>query len=281
MLLYDYDPIGADRNLAGAGLLAFLTGDELHPPMVDDESMWREGRWRKGARQHTTDAAQLCGLQPGERVIDIGCGVGGPARTLIDGFDVYVSGFCTSVTQIKTASKISSNNSKWRHYSEFFVHDCRHSFPRAHYDVAWSMNMLYHVDTKRTMLQHARDALRTGGRLMIDDWMLTARATVYDLNLLQAHFVSPHFAVQEEFIALVAQAGFRIVHVTDFGHVGRTHLCTHFQPVFDRVFRESIVKYNIRQGACMADAFCEGVQATIRLYAQGKLTYCRLVAVKD
>src|SRR5690606_29350909 len=131
----------------------------------DDEWMWREGRWRDGARGHTLEAARLCELRAGERVLDIGCGVGGPARTLVDAFDVDVFGVSISTTQVDTAARINATNPRWSRHIDVAVHDCQRAYGQQRFDVAWSMNMLYHVESKERMLRAAYDALRPGGRL--------------------------------------------------------------------------------------------------------------------
>lgn len=41
---YDLNSVGPELALAGAGQLAFITRDQLHPPMVDDEEIWENGR---------------------------------------------------------------------------------------------------------------------------------------------------------------------------------------------------------------------------------------------
>ena len=35
-----------------------MTGDQLHPPMVDDPEMWIEGRWREGAERQAEAEAE-------------------------------------------------------------------------------------------------------------------------------------------------------------------------------------------------------------------------------
>lgn len=57
--------------------------DQLHPPMVYDEEIWRKSRnWRVGAQQCTRRLAEKVGINSLDRVLDIGCGIGGPARML-------------------------------------------------------------------------------------------------------------------------------------------------------------------------------------------------------
>jgi len=131
------------------------------------------------------------------------------------------------------------------------------------------------------MLQNARRSLDKGGRLMIDDWMLTPRATQYDRKVLGHHFISSHFAVREDILSLIASSGFRISHFQELGHIGRTHLAHHFTEQFDKHFRKMIIESNPEYGPSIAEHFCDAITATIDLYLQEKLTYCRILAIKE
>lgn len=279
---YDFDPVGRSQQLAGAGILSYITFDQLHPPMIDDESIWRDGRrWYEGAVKHTLRAAQSCNLRPGATVLDVGGGVGGPARLLVDYFDVSVH--CTSISraQLKTCRDLNAASQKWSSRITTRLHDCRRSFPVDKVDCVWSMNMLYHVGETERFLANAHDALRSGGKLMIDDWMLTPRGTDADRRVLETHFISPHFAVREELIEQVNRSGLRIERLLELGHVGRTHLARHFEEQFTTHFGGRIVAANPVHGVTMARQFREAILQTIDLYAAERLTYCVLLATKD
>lgn len=288
---YDLDTIGTELALAGAGPLAFMTKDQLHPPMVDDEEIWADGRrWHEGAVLHTIQAAKDCEIQKNERVFDIGCGIGGPARTLVSEFGVRVLGITVSETQLKTARRIDRLKSEWQRRIRVMLHDCQEPLPdpipykdfqSKQFDCAWSMNMLYHVERKEDAIRNAWEVLRDGGRLMVDDWMLTPRASESDAALLSRIFVAPHFAVREELISLIARNRFHIEKITELGYVGRLWLAEHFLPQFEKHFRRPIEEQDPLFGKHTADEFSHAIQETARLYIEEKLTYCRIVASKE
>lgn len=277
---YDYDPLGKKLALAGAGPLAFITRDQIHPPMVDDEEIWKGGKWYEGARQHTLEAAQLCQFKRGERVLDIGCGVCGPARLLVDTYGVGVYAVATSEQMLRTAREINKRDNRWKTRIECIRHNCQDPYPTRGFDVAWSMNMLYHVASHQAMLENARDALKPGGRLMVDDWMFTHRANNQDREAMGFHFMSSYFAVRERFVEELASHGFQVLRFADLGHIGRTHLCRYFRPVFDTQFRPLFLKYDRENGEQSADHFLRAIELSCKLYQEEKLTYFRVVARK-
>lgn len=274
---YNSDTLAEKLGLVGAGPLAFITKDQLHPPMVDDESIWRDGsRWYEGAVKHTIEAAELCQIQKKQRVLDVGCGICGPARTLVDNYSVDVVGATISTIHADTAWKINSTRHAWRKHIEVHVCDCQAPMPWKDFDCAWSMNMLYHIKNKEAMLENIKSSLRPGGKLMLDDWMLTRRATEIDSRVLGERFVGSYFAQRDDIVPHIARAGFFIHHVVDLGHIGRRLMAKHFQQQYDSCFRNNIANH---YGVDAAHQFCEHIQFTINMYLDEKLTWCRIVAV--
>lgn len=274
------DPQGRSQDLEGAGPLALITYDQLHPPMVDDEAVWADGdRWYEGAVRHTLEAAELAGIRQGDKILDIGCGVGGPARTLVDEFGATVYAVSTSETQLATFRRFNQKKREWSENIRVELHDCQVPYLEKGFDLAWSLNMFYHVESKPAMLRAAWDALRPGGRLMIDDWMLTPRATEEDRALMTYQFLSPHFAVREEMPELLESNGFRLLRFQDLGHVGRLYLQKWFGPVFEETFRPLLLREPL-YGKETADHFAAAIELSARMYRDEKLTYFRFAAVK-
>jgi len=277
---YNHDPVGTAAGIPGAGLLAFVTRDQLHPPMVDDEAVWSDGsRWYEGAVKHTIEALQLCDLQAGQTVLDIGCGVGGPARTVADTFGVSVTGINISQLQIDTARSISGRESRWRDTTTFLLHDCTIPLPAdVRFDCIYSINMLYHIVDKPALFRVLRDSLADGGVLLIDDWMLTSAPTEAERKTLGNYFISPHFAIDTEIPIDAAAAGLEVTKSQDLSGVARQHMSRHFQTQFLKCFAPDLRMLD--HGEQMVRQFLEAVEYTIELYASGRLTYRRFVATR-
>jgi cyclopropane fatty-acyl-phospholipid synthase-like methyltransferase len=278
----EQDPVGARLGLEGAGIMAYMTGDQMHPPMVDDADLWRDAaRWPEAAREHTRAAGRLAKLRAGQHVLDIGCGICGPARQLVSEFGVSVHGVANSELMLTTARELNARRPEWRDGIELEWHDCQDPYRRVDHDAAWSMNMLYRVADKRAMLTHVADAVRPGGQLMIEDWMLTDQATIEDRNALAQHYGADTFADVPGFMQLLEECGFQVIAREDLGHIGRTHLATFHNPVFDAQVRPQLERDfpdPPTSGKQMADEWTAGIDESVRLYKAGRLTYLRLVA---
>lgn len=275
------DCVGERLGLEGAGILAYQTGDQLHPPLVDDNALWSDVRhWPEAAREHTRQAARLVGIQPGERVLDIGCGICGPARILVDDFGATVFAVTTDPVMLRTARRLNAARPQWASGIELAEHDCQAPYPTSGFDVAWSLNMLYQVRDHQALLANAHAALKPGGRLLIEDWMLLPAATAEDVNELEHHFGTPHYARVREFEGALLAAGFTILGIEDLGAVCRTLLATHAVPEFVRSVKPRLIEDFGDRGRQMSDEWVDGLRASVRMYREMRLTYLRVLAEK-
>ena len=90
---------GAKNALEKAGVnLDAVTADDLHP--LDMIHM--------GGLSATDEIAELANIQRGNRVLDVGCGVGGPARRFANKFGANVTGVELSPKLSIYSSPVSS-----------------------------------------------------------------------------------------------------------------------------------------------------------------------------
>jgi len=115
----------------------------------------------------TRELVALLQPKPGERLLDIGSGIGGPARWIAAKFDCHVTGvdltpeFCAAAEALNAATGLADR-----------VRIIQGSalalpVPDAAFDAAYSQNVIMNIADKRLFYREAFRALRPGGRLAL------------------------------------------------------------------------------------------------------------------
>ena len=116
-----------------------------------------------GGRESTRALARFAGLGPGLQILDVGCGIGGPARTLAAEFGADVTGLDLTRDFVQAASLLSAQlgfETQTR-----FIHGSALALPMADasVDVVWSQNMLMNIPDKQRFADEVARVLRPGG----------------------------------------------------------------------------------------------------------------------
>jgi SAM-dependent methyltransferase len=163
----------------------------------------------------TEETAARLAPQPGERLLDIGSGIGGPARWIAAKFGVDVTGvdltpeFCAAAEELNAMTGLADR-----------VHIRQGSalalpVPDAAFDAAYSQNVIMNITDKSLFYREAFRALRSGGRLALSNlcagpagepYFPVPWATTRDTSFLET---------PEAMRAGLAAAGFEIVEFRD------------------------------------------------------------------
>ena len=117
----------------------------------------------------TQELVALLRPQAGERLLDIGSGIGGPARWIASKFGVHVTGidltpeFCDAAEALNQAAGLADR-----------VRIIRGSalampVPDAAFDAAYSQNVIMNIADKQAFYRETYRALRPGGRLALSN----------------------------------------------------------------------------------------------------------------
>lgn len=136
----------------------------------------------EGTRGHTAALknmnrvlADRVQIQPGERVLDAGCGVGGSSLWLATERGARVVGITLAPRQVAMARSHAAR----RGLSDrvhFDVADFTATpFPDASFDIVWAVESLCHASRKAAFYREAARLLRPGGRVVVADFVRVAR----------------------------------------------------------------------------------------------------------
>lgn len=144
---------------AARGAAVAVTPDELAP--LD--------HFHSRGLPATRDLAAALDPQPADRVLDIGCGIGGPARWIAAKFGCHVTGIDLTAEFIAAAKELSlacglEHRTRFEHASALELPFADQSFDRA-----YSHNVSMNIADKLAFYREALRVLKPGGRAVFAD----------------------------------------------------------------------------------------------------------------
>ena len=146
---------GADTNLDD------LTIDDLAP--LD--------QYHGGGKRATVRLARRAGLAPGTRVLDVGGGLGGPARTLAVEFGCQVTSVDLTESYMRTAAALTARLKLSDRVTHRVANALALPFGDGEFDVVWTQNSGMTIADKSRLYAGFHRVIRTGGRLVFQEPM--------------------------------------------------------------------------------------------------------------
>jgi SAM-dependent methyltransferase len=166
------------------GELADMAADEyvcsVRQFVAHSEHRLRNGRWHIGGSVATQQLGLLLGLGRDDLILDVGCGVGGPARQIAESFGSTVVGIDYRFERIVEATlRTSALNLSSR--VSFHVTDAeRLPFSEDTFDVVISQGTFNWVPDKAAVVREISRVLKPGGRLGFECEALTEKTVLSD-----------------------------------------------------------------------------------------------------
>jgi phosphoethanolamine N-methyltransferase len=160
------------------------------------ERVFGQGFVSTGGLETTKEFVEKMNLKPGQKVLDVGCGIGGGDFYMAEKFDVHVVGIDLSVNMISFALERAIGLSC---SVEFEVADCttKH-YPDNSFDVIYSRDTILHIQDKPALFRTFFKWLKPGGKVLISDYCRSPKTPSaefseyikqrgYDLHDVQAY----------------------------------------------------------------------------------------------
>ncbi|KOV82542.1 methyltransferase domain-containing protein [Nocardia sp. NRRL S-836] len=185
------------------------------------------GYWEDDADDSSVEVAtdrltdlMISGLaaQPGQRVLDIGCGIGHPARRLVRTAGVHVVGISISHLQVQQANEDAAAAGLGDKATFQFADAMDLPFPDASFDAAWAFESMWHMPDRGRVLAETARVLRPGGRLVVADVVqrepITPDGQVV-IDHIKANYGVTTLGTIDEYEKNLAAAGYVDVEIRD------------------------------------------------------------------
>ena len=124
-----------------------------------------------GGKPATDRLARLAALAAGSRVLDVGGGLGGPARTLAVEHGCHVTVLDLTESYVRTGAALTARLGLTDRVTHQHGSALALPFPDASFDVVWTQNSGMNIDDKEALYAGFARVLRHGGRLALQEPM--------------------------------------------------------------------------------------------------------------
>ncbi|XP_057204825.1 phosphoethanolamine methyltransferase isoform X2 [Triplophysa rosa] len=133
------------------------------------EKMFGSGYVSTGGPSTTKEFVEMLNLTPGQKVLDVGCGIGGGDFHMAKTFGVEVLGMDLSSNMVEIAMERAVTEKL--PLVQFEVSDAtKRSFPDCTFDVVYSRDTILHIKDKVDLFRKFYSWLKPGGKLLISDY---------------------------------------------------------------------------------------------------------------
>lgn len=171
--------------------------------------------------RHEHYLAHNIGIKPGMKVLDVGCGVGGPAREIVKFTGAHVTGLNINEYQVGRAGIYAEKeglSDKLKFVQGDFM---KMPFPDNSFDAVYAIEATVHAPSLEGVYTEIRRVLKPGGIFGVYEWLMT---DIYDnddleqrrirLDIELGDGIAQMFKIDHGLSAIKA-AGFELLHHED------------------------------------------------------------------
>ena len=264
---YDTHPINEHEILAKAAAKG-ISRDALTPDALKEFDQDHYDGYAA-----TDTLASLADIRAGHRVLDVCCGLGGPARWIAHRVGCRVTGLDLTPSRVESARRLTARVAL-DHLVDFVQGDATAMpLPDASFDRVYAQEAWVHIHDKAKLLAECRRVSKPDGRLAFTDIVSTVPLTTAEATQMADEMQFPSIVTADDYLALLAPAGFDVERCDDLSSGWRDILVARLQMY--RSLRDTTVE---RFGQAHFDRWDRMYSAFVALYVAGKLGGVRIVA---
>jgi SAM-dependent methyltransferase len=159
------------REHLAEAILAALTARGVSLDALTVEALAPVDQFHGGGKPVTGRLARLAAMRPGTRVLDVGGGFGGPARTLAVEFGCHVTGIDLTGSYVRAAKVLTARMGLDDRVTHQVGDALALPFPDGAFDLVWTQNSGMNIADKERLYAGFHRVLRPGGRLALQEPM--------------------------------------------------------------------------------------------------------------
>lgn len=246
-------------------------------PLTVRQWLYGPGYVIPGNADYVLELVKSFNLSPAMTTLDMGAGLGGPARTIAEVFKTYIAGFERDPDLARRAEEMSTVQGLGRHVQINPYDPETFELRTAFYDHALAREATYHIVQKERFLRVVNQAMKPSGQLVMTDFVRdrTAgdRPELAAWEAMQRY--KPELWTSAQYADCLKSLGFDLRIATDFTADYR-HLIIHAWKEF--VERPELHHLRSSQASPVIDEVERGVR-TIAALESGALKFFYFVAL--
>lgn len=240
--------------------------------------LWEAGESPSVAQQRLTETlASLAKIEPGNFVLDVGCGMGGSTMHLArQGCDV------TGVTLSPVQRRLCASESWFRGLSKRTRFRCADAetleFPDNTFDVVWSIECTEHLFDKPAFFRKAAGWIKPGGRIAICAWLAGDRTDAEAVQRVKdvcEGFLCPSLGTSADYRDWFTQSELVMEQELDW-----TSRVMQTWEICDRRVKRSRIRHLVRFIDRETTLFLDRFQTILEAYRDGSMKYGCFIARK-
>lgn len=262
-LYRNVDRIRADLAAAGIGDNDALTVADLTP----------YDQYHYEGTSAVADACAFLRAEPGRRILDIGSGLGGPARFIAAETGAHVTALELQTDLHATAAALTKRCGMTANVTHMAGDVLSGVVPAGSFDGIVSMLCFLHIPDRATLFSQCARALAPHGSIFIDDYFAASELDRSEQQDLAAKVYCPYVPTLPTYVTDLEIAGFVNVRTTDKSADWTAFVTERFeafrsqrQPLVDRYGKETV------------DSLDDFYQTVAALFANGRLGGVRVTA---
>jgi cyclopropane fatty-acyl-phospholipid synthase-like methyltransferase len=154
-------------------------------------------------------------LQPGQRLLDVGCGTGQPAVRLAQATGAAVVGITVNRMQVERATARAQADGVADQVQFEYANAMKLPYADASFDAVWALESMLHMPDHAQVLREMHRVVRSGGRFLIADIVEEVPMNAEQRTLFYSTFELSSLMSAAQYRHLVQAAGFALEEVID------------------------------------------------------------------